>query len=160
LMQAAPDTHYAASALGRCRLSVHVSTKLHRGHLVAGQRSLILPCLGRAERDTYEGRVQLATAEDSMGIVNPSRGAERPASKHLRSDVAIIVGVALATFGTTGPVDWRSLRDHERIRDHISRVVRGFEDFNARIHKGLFYLPNGARERVFETPSGRAKFSV
>jgi molybdopterin-dependent oxidoreductase alpha subunit len=160
LLQAAPDTHYAATALRRCPLVVHVSTKLHRGHLVAGQQSLILPCLGRAEQDLWAGKRQLSTAEDSMGIVNPSRGAETPASKNLLSDVAIIVRTAQATFGKDGPIDWESLRDHDRIRDHIARVIPGFEDFNARIRQGFFYLPNGARQGVFQTPTGRARFSV
>src|SRR6202012_3912076 len=80
LLQAAPDTHYAACAFSRCRLTVHVSTKLHRGHLVSGARALILPVLGRSERDERAGENQRATAEDSMGIVNPSRGRETPAS--------------------------------------------------------------------------------
>lgn len=160
LLQAAPDTRYAATGLRACPLVVHVSTKLHRGHLVGGQQALILPCLGRAERDLLDGQRQLSSAEDSMGIINPSSGAETPASKHLRSDVAIIVGIAEATFGRGGPIDWESLLDHDRIRDRIARVVPGFEDFNARIRKGAFYLPNGARQGVFHTPTGRAKFSV
>jgi molybdopterin-dependent oxidoreductase alpha subunit len=160
LLQAAPDTHYAATGFRTCPLVVHVSTKLHRGHLVGGQQALILPCLGRAERDLLNGRRQLSTTEDSMGIINPSSGTERPASEQLRSDVAIIVGIAEATFGRGGPIDWQSLLDHDRVRDHIGRVIPGFEDFNARIRKGFFYLPNGARHGVFHTPTGKAKFSV
>ena len=160
LLSAAPDTHYAAEAFSRCRLAVHVSTKLHRGHLIAGRRALILPCLGRGERSELAGKPQLSTAEDSMGIVNPSRGSETPASEHLLSDTEIIVRVALATFGDRGPVDWPSMLDHDRVRDHIARVIPGFEDFNARIRKGFFYLPNAARERVFRTSTGKAKFKV
>ena len=160
LLQAASDTQYATEAFSGCRLAVHVSTKLHRGHLLAGQQSLIFPCLGRAERNLRAGENQLSTVEDSMGIVNPSRGSQAPASKHLLSDVEIIVRTARATFGADSPVDWESLRDYDRIREHIARVVPGFENFNARIRKGFFYLPNGARERVFHTATGKARFSV
>jgi molybdopterin-dependent oxidoreductase alpha subunit len=160
LLSAAPDTRYAAEAFARCRLAVHVSTKLHRGHLVGGQQALILPCLGRAERLEHEGKLQLSSVEDSMGIVNPTRGSEAPASPHLLSDTEILVRTALATFGDTGPVDWPSMRDHDRVRDHIARVIPGFEDFNARLRKGFFYLPNAARDRTFRTSTGKAKFTV
>ena len=160
LLSAAPDTQYAAEAFTRCRLTVQVSTKLNRGHLVTGRTALILPCLGRAERDLRDGSEQFATTEDTMGIINPSCGHERPASKELLSEVEIIVRLARATFGESGPVDWKSLLENDRIRDRIARVIPGFEDFNARIRRGPFYLPNAARERVFHTPSGRAVFSV
>jgi anaerobic selenocysteine-containing dehydrogenase len=160
LLQAASDTHYSAEAMARCPLAVHVSTKLHRGHLIAGQRGLILPCLGRAEQDLLAGQLQLATAEDSMGIVNPSRGHAKPASSQLMSDVAIIVRTAQAVFGADGPIQWESLLDHDRVRDHIARVIPGFEDFNARIRQGIFYLPNAARAGRFDTPDRKAHFSV
>ena len=160
LLSAAADTHYTAEAFARCRLAVHVSTKLHRGHLIAGEQALILPCLGRAEKAVHGGEPQFSTAEDSMGIVNPTRGSETPASPHLLSDTEILVRTALATFGPDGPVDWRSMLHHDRVRDVISRVVPGFDDFNARIRKGFFYLPNGARERKFRTASRKAQFTV
>ncbi len=160
LFQAAPDTHYTGHAFRRCRLTVHVSTKLHRGHLMGGRQSLVLPVLGRAERDDRGGVLQFATAEDSMGIVNPSQGKEKPASEHLLSDVEILVRLARATFGAGGPVDWMSFLDNDRVRDRIAGVVPGFAGFNERIRKGPFYLPNGARERVFHTPSGKAVFTV
>jgi molybdopterin-dependent oxidoreductase alpha subunit len=160
LLSAAPDTHYAAEAFARCRLAVHVSTKLHRGHLMAGEQGLILPCLGRAERAVQRGTPQLSTVEDSMGIVNPTRGSETPAADSLLSDTEIVVRIAQATFGGEGPVDWESMLDHDRVRDHIARIIPGFEDFNARIRRGFFYLPNAARERVFRTSTGRAKFTV
>ncbi len=89
-----------------------------------------------------------------------ARGSETPASPHLLSDTEILVRTALATFGDGGAIDWAKMRDHDRVRDHISRVVPGFEDFNARIRKGFFYLPNGARERSFRTSTGKAKFTV
>jgi len=160
LFSAAPDTHFTAEAFGRCPLAVHVSTKLHRGHLLGGKESIILPCIGRAERVVHGGKLQLSSAEDSMGIVNPTRGREVPISEHLLSDTEIIVRLAQATFGKDGPVDWESLLDHDRIRDHIARVIPGFEDFNARLHKGFFYLPNAARDRVFHTSTGKAKLSA
>jgi anaerobic selenocysteine-containing dehydrogenase len=160
LLSAAPDTHYTAAAFARCPLVAHVSTKLHRGHLVGGKVALILPCLGRAELTLHAGESQLSTAEDSMGIVNPSRGREAPASPHLLSDTEILVRVAQATFGADGPVDWEPMLHHDRVRDHIARVVPGFEDFNLRIRRGFFYLPNAARERVFKTDTGKAKFTV
>ena len=157
---AAPDTHFTAEALGRCPLVVHVSTKLHRGHLLGGKESIILPCLGRAERVVHKGKLQLSSAEDSMGIVNPTRGREDPASEHLLSDTEIIVRVAQATFGKEGAVDWESLLDHDRVREHIARVIPGFERFNERLHEGFFYLPNAARERSFRTSTGKAKLSA
>jgi molybdopterin-dependent oxidoreductase alpha subunit len=160
LFSAAPDTHFTAEAFGRCPLVVHVSTKLHRGHLLAGKESILLPCIGRAERVMHLGKPQLSSAEDSMGIVNPTRGREEPISPNLLSDTEIIVRVAQAIFGKGGPVDWSLLLDHDRIRDHIARVIPGFESFNERLHKGFFYLPNPARERVFRTSTGKAKLSV
>jgi molybdopterin-dependent oxidoreductase alpha subunit len=160
LLSAAPDTHYTAEAFARCPLVVHVSTKLHRGHLLGGQEALILPCLGRAERAEHGGQLQLSSAEDSMGIVNPTRGRETPAAPDLLSDTEIIVRVARATFGAGGPVDWESLLDHDRVRDHIERTIPGFERFNQRLHQGFFYLPNAARERVWKTSTGKAKLSV
>jgi len=160
LFSAAPDTHFTAEAFRRCPLVVHVSTKLHRGHLLGGKESILLPCLGRAEREMLGGKVQLSSVEDSMGIVNPTRGREDPASPDLLSDTEIIVRVAQATFGKNGPVDWESLLDHDRVRDRISRVIPGFESFNERLHKGFFYLPNAARERVFHTSTDKAKLSI
>ncbi|MDB5214849.1 MAG: oxidoreductase alpha (molybdopterin) subunit [Myxococcaceae bacterium] len=160
LLAAAPDTHYATQSFQRCRLVVHVSTKLHRGHLLAGERALILPCLGRAELAVHDGKPQLSTAEDSMGIVNPSRGTETPASPHLLSDTEIIVRTAQAVFGEESPIDWESMLDHDQVRDHISRVIHGFEDFNDRIRKGFFYLPNPARKREWKTATGKARFTV
>ncbi|WP_394849936.1 FdhF/YdeP family oxidoreductase [Pendulispora brunnea] len=160
LFSAAPDTHFTAEAFRRCPFVVHVSTKLHRGHLFGGQESILLPCLGRAEREVFGGKVQLSSAEDSMGIVNPTRGTEEPAAPDLLSDTEIIVRVAQATFGKkAGPVDWESLLDHDRVRERISRVVPGFERFNERLREGFFYLPNAARERTFRTSTGKAKFS-
>jgi molybdopterin-dependent oxidoreductase alpha subunit len=162
-LAATPDTEYTAEALRRCRLTVHVSTKLHRGHLITGEQALILPCLGRTEQDVQAGGEQFVSVEDSMGVVHASRGVLEPASSHLLSEPAIIGRLARATLGDRTTVDWEGLTaDYDRIRDHIERVVPGFEAYNRRVrHPGGFYLPNGVRdERRFDTPSGKARFTV
>ena len=157
-----PDTVYSAHAMQRCKLTVHVSTKLNRSHLITGERALILPCLGRTEEDIQASGKQWVTVEDSMGIINPSLGFFRPASSHLLSDVAIIANLAHATLGSRTTTDWLGFAaDYNRIRDTISRVIPGFENFNARLaSEKFFYLPNGARHRIFKTSSGKAKLTV
>jgi molybdopterin-dependent oxidoreductase alpha subunit len=157
-----PDTAYSAHAMTRCRLTAHVSTKLNRSHLITGDQALILPCLGRAERDTQVSGLQSVTTEDSMGIINASTGKEKPASVHLLSDVAIVARLAHATLGTSMPIDWLALEaDYSLIRDSISRVIPGFENFNERIiRERHFYLPNAARELIFKTESAKAQFTV
>jgi molybdopterin-dependent oxidoreductase alpha subunit len=161
LAAAAPDTRFAEAALGRCALTVHVATKLNRTHLL-GREALILPCLGRSERDVQAGGEQLVTVEDSMSTVHPSRGWLEPASPALRSEPAVVAGIARATLGTEDSVPWEELvADYARIRERIARVVPGFEDFERRVREpGGFVLPSGARTRAFETPSGRAGFRV
>jgi molybdopterin-dependent oxidoreductase alpha subunit len=156
-----PDTAYTAHAMQRCRLTVHVSTKLNRSHIVTGEQALILPCIGRAERDVQNGQEQFVTVEDMMGEIGTSQGRLAPASAHLRSDVAIIAGLGHVLFGES-PVPWQKLAgNYDLIRDAVSRVVPGFANFNQRIRtEKTFYLPNGARDRRFETPSGKAQFSV
>lgn len=159
---ASPDTEYTARALQSCRLTAHVSTKLNRSHLITGEVALILPCLGRSEIDRQESGEQFVTVEDSMGIINPSRGHAKPAGKHLRSEPWIIAGLAKATLGKRTTVDWdRLIADYDRIRDRIERVIPGFEDFNKRIRVDVFYLPNAARDkREFKNKEGKAKFIV
>src|SRR5213080_4504804 len=146
-LAAAPDTEYTARALQSCRLTAHVSTKLNRSHLVIGEIALILPCLGRSEIERQEFGEQFVTVEDSMGIINPSRGHLEPASKPLRSEPAIVAGLAKATLANRTTVDWNDLiANYDRIRDHIERVVPGFEAFNERVRGEIFYLPNAARD--------------
>ncbi|HXX66419.1 MAG TPA: FdhF/YdeP family oxidoreductase [Polyangiaceae bacterium] len=164
-LSAAPDTEKTAAALRRCRCTVHVSTKLHRGHLVAGRHALVLPCLGRTERDIQEGKEQFVTVEDSMGIVHASRGSLPPAGEELLSETRIIARLAQATL--TGlervpAVDWSALADdYDRIRAHIGAVVPGCAGYVERVREpGGFRLRNAARERVFETPNGKALFTV
>jgi len=157
-----PDTVYSAHAMRRCKLTAHVSTKLNRSHLITGERALILPCLGRSEEDMQATGKQFLTVEDSMGIINPSQGFFRPASPDLLSDVAIIANLAHATLGTRTTTNWLGfVADYNLIRDGISRVIPGFENFNERLAKEkFFYLPNGAKHRIFKTSSGKAKLSV
>jgi molybdopterin-dependent oxidoreductase alpha subunit len=161
-LSATPDTEFTAKALQRCRLTAHVSIKLNRSHLISGEIALILPCLGRTEIDRQIVGEQFVTVEDSMGIINPSRGVLEPASEQLRSEPAIVAGLARATLGQQSRVDWEGLAaDYNRIRDHIEHVIPGFERFNERIARDIFYLPNAARdERKFNTDIGKAKFIV
>ncbi len=157
-----PDTVYSAHAMQRCKLTAHVSTKLNRSHLITGERALILPCLGRTEEDVQATGKQFLTVEDSMGIVNPSQGFLPPASPDLMSDVAILAKLAHATLGTRTSTNWLGFAEnYNLIRDSISRVIPGFENFNQRLaNEGFFYLPNGAKHRIFKTSTGKAKFTV
>jgi molybdopterin-dependent oxidoreductase alpha subunit len=161
-LSATPDTEYTAKALQQCRLTAQVSIKLNRSHLITGEIAVILPCLGRSEIDRQAGGEQFVTVEDSMGIINPSRGVLEPASEHLRSEPAIVAGLARATLGERSGVDWEGLvADYCRVRDHIENVIPGFERFNERIAEDIFYLPNAARdERKFNTDDGKAKFTI
>lgn len=161
-LSATPDTEFTAEALRRCKLTVHVSTKLNRAHLITGDQALILPCLGRTEVDEQETGPQFVTTENSMAVVQASRGSLKPASPELLSEPAIVARLAEATLGSRSNVDWLKLiADYDRIREHIERVVPGFGDYNARVRQpGGFHLPSGPGERVFRTPSGRAVFTV
>lgn len=161
-LSATPDTRYTSEAFARCGLTVQIATKLNRAHLITGDEALILPCLGRTERDLQSSGEQFVTVEDTTGVVHQSRGVLPPASDQLRSEPAIVAGMARAALGDRSSVDWEALvADYDRIRDHIERVVPGFTDYNRRVREpGGFYLPNGPREGQFTTPSGRARFTV
>ena len=160
-LSASPDTELTAAALRRTRLTAQVSTKLNRGHLVCGESALILPCLGRTERDEQAGGEQLVTTENSMGVVQTSRGRLRPASPHLLSEPQIVARLARATLGKGSPTRWEWLaEEYDRVRDLIERVIPGFEGYNQRVRAaGGFYLPNGPREGKFATASGKARFT-
>jgi molybdopterin-dependent oxidoreductase alpha subunit len=176
---AAPDTEATYAALRNCRLTVQVSTKLNRSHVVHGRRALILPTLGRTEVDMQASGAQAVTVEDSMGMVHHSRGTLAPASAQLRSEVAIVCGLARALFGAGGAggsasgavgdraagaaVPWEAFRDDYReIRRRIEAVVPGFDDFEAKIARsGGFALPHPPRDsRTFPTATGKARFTV
>jgi formate dehydrogenase major subunit len=159
LVAAAPDTEATMAAMARTKLSVQISTKLNRSHVRGGEASLILPCLGRTEIDRTGGREQRVTVEDSMCMVHASRGNLEPASDELRSEVAVVCGMAERILPDGGGVDWPALADdYDRIREHIEAVVPGFTDFNRRIGThGGFVLPHPPRDRrEFATDSGRA----
>ena len=159
---ATPDTHATWQALRRCDLTVHVTTKLNRSHLVHGREALILPCLGRTEIDMQATGPQGVTVEDSMGMVHISSGINPPASEHLLSEIAIVARLAAATLGAQRPVPWQELAgDYARIRELIEQVFDDFHDFNARVAvPGGFKLRNAASERIWETPRGKAGFFV
>ena len=159
---AAPDTPRTLAALARCALTVQISTTLNRSHLAAGAEALILPCLGRTETDLQASGPQFVTVEDSMSVVHRSQGHLPPASAHLRSEPAIVAAIAAATLGSRSRVAWTQLTaDYDHIREHIARVVPGFDDFNRRVRTNDgFVLPNGARDRRFTTASGKAHFTV
>ncbi|HEX3597766.1 MAG TPA: FdhF/YdeP family oxidoreductase [Polyangiaceae bacterium] len=161
-LSATPDTNFTSEAITRCELTVQVSTKLNRGHLITGKRALILPCLGRTERDVRKTGEQFVTVEDTTGVVHASRGTLPPASEHLLSECAIVAGIAEKTLAGRTTVDWRGLTDdYDRIREHIEHVVPGFSQYNRRVRDpGGFYLPNGPREGKFTTGSGHAHFTV
>jgi molybdopterin-dependent oxidoreductase alpha subunit len=156
-LSAAPDTGYTAAALRKAALTAHVSTKLNRSHTVTGETALILPCLGRTERD----RGRFVTTENSMGVVQMSRGRLAPASAELLSEPEIVARLAEKALPAS-TVRWTWLaEDYDRIRDLIAQVVPGTDRYNERVRKpGGFYLPNGPREGTFTTPSGRARFTT
>ncbi|UWN50751.1 putative oxidoreductase [Alcanivorax sp. ALC70] len=158
--QATPDTPRTHEALRSCDLTVQISTKLNRSHLVCGTEALILPCLGRTDIDRQAAGPQGVTVEDSFSMVHISHGQLKPLSEQMRSEPAIIAGIAEATLGKA-PVDWSDLvADYDRIRDLIQDTIPGFENFNERLkHPGGFYLGNPARDRQWHTASGRARLA-
>ncbi|WP_428955332.1 FdhF/YdeP family oxidoreductase [Streptomyces sp. cg35] len=162
-VSASPDTDVTEAAMRRARLTVHVSTKLNRSHAVTGARALILPTLGRTERDLQGGGEQFVTVEDSMGMVHASRGRLEPASRHLLSEPAIVARLARRVLGAASATPWEEFeKDYATIRDRIARVIPGFEDFNARVaDPSGFALPHAPRdERRFPTTTGKANFTA
>ncbi|UYZ62344.1 FdhF/YdeP family oxidoreductase [Hymenobacter weizhouensis] len=161
LLSASSDTEFVAEAMRKLRLSVHVTTKLNRGHLVNGEMALLLPCLARTDIDMQKSGQQFTSCENSMGVVSMSKGVLQPLEGQMLSEVAIVCGIALTTLGDRTTVDWVGCTEnYDRIRDYIARTIPGFEDFNEKVrHPGGFYLPNGPRERNFTTENAKANFS-
>ncbi|WP_118952627.1 FdhF/YdeP family oxidoreductase [Taibaiella helva] len=161
-LSATPDTVYTAEALRRCRLTVHVSTKLNRSHLVHGGEALILPCLGRSDKDMINGENQFVTCENSMGVVQASKGVLKPVSPRLLSEPVIVSRMARAVLGGFSKVNWEKYAQHyDNIRDDIEKTIPGFEDYNRRAREdGGFYLPNCNRDGRFDTFSGKAQFNI
>ncbi|MDC0726720.1 FdhF/YdeP family oxidoreductase [Phytobacter diazotrophicus] len=160
LAAAAPDTTLTCEALKRCGLTVHISTKLNRTHLMPGAQSLILPTLGRTEEDMQATGRQFVTVEDSFSMVHASEGIGKPLADTQKSETAIVAGIAHAVLGNS-KLDWLALADdYNLIRDHIAATIPGFTHFNARCEEpGGFWLGNAAASLTFATPSGKAEFS-
>jgi molybdopterin-dependent oxidoreductase alpha subunit len=163
LSRVVPDTTRSELALANCALSIQVATKLNRTHLIAGQTAIVLPTLGRTERDVRNGEEQSVSVEDTFGFVHPSRGVLAPVEATLVSEVEIVCKIAMRTVPHVGAIPWmRFAERYGDIRDSIARTVPGFEHFNARLFAGVgFALPHPPRlSQTFPTDSGFAKFTV
>ncbi|MCK0191833.1 FdhF/YdeP family oxidoreductase [Arenibacter sp. F20364] len=160
-LSATPDTMFTAEALQKCDLTVQVSTKLNRSHLIHGKEALILPCLGRTDKDFINGELQFVSVENSMGVVHSSKGSLKPISSLMLSEPTIVCQMAMATLKNS-KVDWKKyLQHYDHIRDSIEECVPGFENFNQKVRQPSgFYLPNGARDNSYNTASGKANFSI
>jgi molybdopterin-dependent oxidoreductase alpha subunit len=161
-LSAAPDTELTAEALRNCRLIAQIITKLNRTALIGGNQSLILPCLGRSEIDLQASGEQFVSCENSMGVVQMSKGKLKPASPNLRSETRIVAEMAKAVLGAKSTVDWdKFASDYDQIRASIERTIKGFENYNERVRAGGgFYLPNKPRKGEFPTATGKANFTV
>ncbi len=159
---AVADTQYTADALQRCNLTVQISTKLNRSHLITGKKALILPTLGRSEKDVKNGNQRFLTVENSMGKVHRTKGVLAPKSDQLKSEPEIIGGIAHAFFNGNHSVDWETLgSDYNAIRDKIAITISGFEAVTEKSKGTGFYLPNNVRELDFsKLPNGKAQFST
>lgn len=161
-ISATPDTEFTAEALRNCDLTVHISTKINRSHLIHGKEALILPCLGRTEKDYQASGEQFVSVENSMGVVSKSVGHLEPLSEYLKSETAIVAGIANATLKDS-KVNWSAMAgNYDLIRDAIEATIPGFENFNVQVrNKDGFYLPNNTRENDFSvTHTGKANFTI
>ncbi|WP_183562609.1 FdhF/YdeP family oxidoreductase [Mucilaginibacter sp. SP1R1] len=152
-LSATPDTTYTAEAMRKLEMSVHVSTKLNRSHLVHGDEALILPTLSRSDKDIVNGEAQFISCENSMGVVQMSKGMLEPVSTQMMSENQIVCRLAKATLGSRSVVDWNTYeKSYDAVRDVIGKVIPGFEDYNQKVRiPAGFYLPNGPREGKFES---------
>jgi molybdopterin-dependent oxidoreductase alpha subunit len=160
-LSATPDTSYTAKALQKCDLTVQVSTKLNRSHLIHGKEAIILPCLGRTDKDLIKGELQFVSVENSMGVVHSSKGSLKPISSQLLSEPSIVCDLAMATLENS-KVDWEKyLQHYDHIRDSIEACIPGFNNYNQRVRQPSgFYLPNGPRDNSYNTSTGKANFSI
>jgi molybdopterin-dependent oxidoreductase alpha subunit len=161
-LSASPDTLYTAEALRNCSLTVHVSTKLNRSHLIHGKEALILPTFGRSDTDHWNNENQFITCENSMGVVQLSKGNLKPISDQFLSEPVIVCKLAKAVFGSKSKVNWdKYLQHNDFIRDDIEKTIPGFENYNERAREpGGFYLPNSSRDKTFNTISGKAEINI
>jgi molybdopterin-dependent oxidoreductase alpha subunit len=161
-LSATPDTLFTAQALQNCKLTVHVSTKLNRSHLVHGEEAIILPCLARSDKDAVNGEEQFVSCENSMGVVQASRGPLKPVSNQLLSEPVIVCRLAKATLGSRSKINWNNYEQHyDNIRNDIERTIPGFENYNERVRiPGGFYLPNHTREgKITNAPFSIASYT-
>jgi molybdopterin-dependent oxidoreductase alpha subunit len=161
-LSAAPDTEFTADALRKCKLTVQVSTKLNRSHLIHGDEAIILPCYGRSDKDMSGGIQQFVTTENSMGVIQLSKGNLEPVSGNMLSEPEIVCRLALATLNSKSKTNWELyIKNYDIIRDDIARTIPGFENYNERVKKpGGFYLPNASRDGRFTTLTGKAHFNI
>lgn len=161
-LSATPDTKYTAEALQRCKLTVQVSTKLNRSHLITGEEALILPTFGRSDKDILNGEEQFISCENSMGVIQMSKGNLKPVSNELMSESLIVCNLAKATLGNRSKVNWNKFMQHyNHIREDIEHTIPGFTNYNKRVlEPGGFYLPNAARNGQFNTFTGKAMLNV
>jgi molybdopterin-dependent oxidoreductase alpha subunit len=163
-LSAMPDTTFMAEAMRKTKLTVNVSTKLNRGHLITGEESIILPTFARSDKDVINGVPQIVSCENSMGVVQQSKGVLEPVSDDLMSESFIVCNLAKAVLGSKSVVNWDSyMESYDNIRDDIEKVIPGFEEYNKQIRKpGGFYLPNAPRAGKFETADwgGKAAFNI
>ncbi|MEA9411770.1 FdhF/YdeP family oxidoreductase [Flavobacterium sp. PL02] len=163
-LSATPDTTYTANAIRKLNLTVCVSTKLNRTHLIHGQEAIILPTLSRSDIDMVNGEIQFITTENSMGVVQSSKGMLKPVSDNLINETQIVCKMAMATLGNKSVINWQQYHDsYDAVRDDIEKCIPGFEDYNVRVReKGGFYLPNAARNGQFITKEfgDRAPFTL
>jgi anaerobic selenocysteine-containing dehydrogenase len=163
-LSATPDTTYTASAIRKLNVTVYVSTKLNRSHLVHGQEAIILPTLSRSDIDLVNGKPQFVSTENSMGVVESSKGVLKPVSDNLMNETQIVCRMAMETLGSRSVVNWQRYHDsYDAIRDDIEKCIPGFEHYNERVrHKKGFYLPNPARDGQFITKKfgDRAPFTL
>jgi len=161
-LSATPDTLYTAEALRKCKLTVQISTKLNRSHLVHGKEAIILPTLGRSDMDIVNGEAQFISCENSMGVVQMSRGNLKPVSDKLLSEPVIVCRLAIATLGESSRVKWKNyLKHYDHIRADIEKTIPGFENYNEKVRQaGGFYLPNSSRAGLFTTSSEKAEFNI
>ncbi|QJD98195.1 FdhF/YdeP family oxidoreductase [Mucilaginibacter robiniae] len=163
-LSATSDTMYTAEAMRKLKLSVHVSTKLNRSHLVHGEEALILPTLARSDKDVINGEMQIVSCENSMGVVQQSKGVLQPVSDHLMSESLIVCNLAKKVLADRTVVNWDLYASHyDHVRDVIEKVIPGFEEYNKKVRiPGGFYLPNAPRHGDFETDEtpGKVQFTV
>ncbi|UXC93437.1 MULTISPECIES: FdhF/YdeP family oxidoreductase [Sphingobium] len=162
-VRAIPEREKMEAAWQHLRLTVQIATKLNRSHLINGEIAYLLPCLGRSEEDMQASGPQAVTMEDSLSCIHGSLGKNKPASDHLKSEVAIVAGMAKATLPPNPKLEWDAwTADYARIRDRIEESYPDqFHDFNDRVFTpGGFYRGNSARERIWKTESGKAQFTV